>query len=219
VTHRLNAIRLSPTAAFWALAALALLVSHDMIWLAQLTPGQGLAGALRATGHGYWAWVSLGIVLVGVVSAAVTLLALVRLRRRASVLGARSRASGYARRALVTWLRLLGIVAVAFAIQENAEHFVLHTHLPGLGALVGPEYPLAIPVIGLISAIAAVVAAAMRTIERGLVAAIAAALAASRRRAPRRQRVAHLDPTAPRPSPLARAGAGRAPPPLLAPIH
>ena len=49
------------------------------------------------------------------------------------------------------WLPLFALVAVAFAIQENVEHLVGHGHLIGLGALVGPEYPLALPVIGLVT--------------------------------------------------------------------
>ena len=65
----------------------------------------------------------------------------------------------FARRFAVAWLRLAAVVAVGFVIQENVEHSIIHGHAPGVGALLGPEYPLALPVIGLIGAIAASVAA------------------------------------------------------------
>ncbi len=39
------------------------------------------------------------------------------------------------------------VVTTAFAVQENLEHLAGHGHLIGLGALIGPEYPLALPVL------------------------------------------------------------------------
>ena len=54
------------------------------------------------------------------------------------------------RRFAAIWLRLLAVVAIGFVIQENVEHVIAHGHAPGLGALLGPEYPLALPVIGLV---------------------------------------------------------------------
>ena len=40
-------LRIAPRVAFWAFAALTLLVSHDLVWLVQLGPGESLALALR----------------------------------------------------------------------------------------------------------------------------------------------------------------------------
>jgi len=53
-------------------------------------------------------------------------------------------------------------VALAFALQENIEHLAGHGHLIGLGALIGPEYPLALPVIGLVALAAAALGALVR---------------------------------------------------------
>ena len=110
------------------------------------------------------------------------------------------------------WARLFAVVAFGFVLQENFEHLVVHGHSPGLGALVGPEYPLAVPVIGLISAIAASIAAALRGAEQGLLAAIQAALRHPFGQAPRRLMCPALRIAATRMSPLAHATAGRAPP-------
>ena len=57
------------------------------------------------------------------------------------------------------WWRLALVVALGFAVQENLEHLLTHGHAPGLGVLAGPEYPLALPIIGLVTAATAVVAA------------------------------------------------------------
>jgi hypothetical protein len=80
----------------------------------------------------------------------------------------------------------------------------------GPGALLGPEYPLALPVICLITALAGMLAAAVQRTESELLAVIIAA----------RQRPSALGPLVsprsqlvlPRLAPLAHAIAGRAPP-------
>ena len=111
------------------------------------------------------------------------------------------------------WGRLAAIVAVAFAVQENVEHLIAHGHAPIAGVLVGPEYPLALPVIGLVTAIAAALVALIARTQEELVAAIDAALR-WRTRAPRlRARPPQRLPS-PAGSVLARRGAGRAPPAL-----
>ena len=99
------------------------------------------------------------------------------LRRRASSLGAAPASSrSFARRFASAWWRLAALVAVAFAVQENVEHLIAHGHAPIAGALVGPEYPLALPVIGLVTAIAAALVALVARTQEALVAAIEAAL-------------------------------------------
>jgi hypothetical protein len=66
-------------------------------------------------------------------------------------------------------------VALAFAVQENAEHFLSHGHVIGVGALIGAEYPLAMPVLALVTGLAAAVIALAREHEAALLARIAAA--------------------------------------------
>ena len=206
--------------AFWAAAGVGLLVSHDAVFLAQLGPGHALARALREAGHDYWGAASL--LLVAVAAAAVTtmLVRLHALRRAASALEAERTSSPqgrYLARWLGTWTRLLAIVAIGFLLQENAEHLLQHGHAPGLGALVGPEYPLALPVIGVVTALAALVVAALTATEQALLRVIADAMRRSLRRAPRSIERPPRRLTVRRDSPLARAAAGRAPPPAFVP--
>lgn len=200
--------------AFWALAGVALVLSHDVIFLVQLGPGESLVRILRTAGHDYWGVASLVLAAIGSVVATRAIVRIHLLRRRAATLGvARPRgiSSPISSRLPSTWLRLFAIVAVGFAIQENLEHVALHGHAIGLGALLGPEYPLAIPVIGAISAIAALLASLVGSTERALVAVIAAAVRGFRR-APRSLARPPLRLALPRLSPIARSGAGRAPP-------
>ncbi len=201
--------------AFWALAGLALFVAHDAIYLVQIGPGEALAATLRTAGHGYWGLASLVLTAVALVAGASICLRMRRLRRRASGLGAARHSGGaFARRFVVAWLRLAAVVAVGFAIQENVEHSIIHGHAPGVGALLGPEFPLALPVIGLIGAIAASVAAIVTRTQEALVLAIEAALSRPTRallagpRPPARLAAAIG-------SVLAHPGAGRAPPTLV----
>jgi len=201
--------------AFWALAGLALFVAHDAIHLVQIGPGQALVDALRTAGHGYWGWVSAALTTVAVLGAISTALLIRHLRRRASRLGVAPTAAGpFLIRFAGAWWRLGAVVAIGFAAQENGEHLITHGHALGAGALVGPEYPLAIPVISFISALGGAVAAVISGMREGLVAAIEAALRRHVRpvrrttRRPAGQRVA-ID------SVLAHPGAGRAPPELF----
>ena len=175
--------------AFWLVAAACLLASHDLIYLVQLGPGRGLADALRTAGHGYWPVLSAVIAVTAIGLLARTALRLHALGRRARDVprwrGGPVRIGPFVR----TWARLLVIVAVAFVIQENAEHFVSHAHAPLLGALGGPEYPLALPLLASITLLGAIVTVAVREREQALLAHIAGATrhwARSRGSQPRR---------------------------------
>ena len=200
---------------FWGLAAASLLVSHDAVWRLQVGAGKALADALRHAGHDYWGSVSVGIAAAVALVAFVTLFRLVRLARRADELngsGPSLAHSPFLRRATTTWLRLGVVVAIGFVVQENLEHALSHGHVPGIGALVGPEYPLALPVIAAITLVAAIVATAATTAEQVLLARIAAAGLGLR--PPRRLRrfpAGFLVSAGAAPS---RANAGRAPPSL-----
>lgn len=206
--------------ASWALAGLALLISHDLVWLVQVGPGASLATALRGAGHGYWDVASLALTAAAAAAGLAVLRHVLRLRRRAEAIGAapaRPSRTSYLRRVGGAWARLFVVVALGFALQENVEHAVAHGHLMGLGALVGAEYPLALPVIAVITGLAAALAAVVISVEHELRATIIAALR-------RRLRPDAMPPTRPRrerlsrvASPLASAGAGRAPPlPIVA---
>lgn len=205
-------------AAFWAAAGVALLASHDATYLVQVGPGRALTHALRTAGHGYWGAASLALAVVGVAAAVGVGLRMRSLRRRASALGVAAgsdRRSGYPARWVSTWGRLLALVAGLFVVQESVEHFVAHDHLVGIGALVGPESPLALPVIAAITAVAALLLAGTAETEAGLLRAIAAARRPRRatpRRLPRPPARSRLD----RRSVLADRIAGRAPPRMLA---
>lgn len=202
-------------ATFIALAAISLLVAHDLVYLVQLGPAADLTRVLRAAGHEYWGLAS-GSVLIGAAAAGLLVMRrLLQLRRTAAALGVsgtRTPRTRFGARTGALWIRLFAIVTAGFALQENVEHLVQHGHVLGAGALVGPEYPLALPVIGAITIGAALLGAAIIGVEHGLVACITLALV---RRTPRPPRATQRPPirvTAARISMLARAGASRAPP-------
>jgi len=195
-----------------------LLTSHNATFFVQLGPGQSLVRILRDTGHGYWGLASLALLVIGVSAAILALLHLRKLERRAREIAATGRPPGtrdYLARAALYWIRLFAVVGIAFLIQENLEHFGMHGHVPGLGALLGPEYPLALPVIGLIALIGGLIGGAVVAVERELLAVIESATPLRCARPPRRIPKPSIQHGPVRRSPLARAAAGRAPPSAL----
>ena len=141
---------------FAVIAAATLLVSHDAIFLVQLGPGEELARALRSAGHDYWGAASVAIAIGAVLAAVGVAHRLRRLSHHAAHLHAPTvRSPGLGRRSLRTWVALFVVVAIGFVLQENAEHLVVHAHPIGFGALAGPEYPLALPIIAFLTGIAA----------------------------------------------------------------
>lgn len=207
--------RISGPIAFWALAGLALLVSHDAIFFVQYGPGEALTRALRDAGHAYWTMARLGLAAVGLAAAAIVAIRLIHLRSHARRLGApaAARPTGWWGRLLLTWGRLFAIVAVGFVIQESAEHFAMHGHAIGLGALISPEYPLALPILALVSLVAALITVLVTVAEVALEATIAAA--SRQPRPPRRLIRPPAELGIQRIPILARAAAGRAPPSVL----
>lgn len=206
----------SPRVAFWALAGVTLLLTHDAVWLVQLGPGGELASALRRGAHDYWGAASAALAGIGVLIGIAASVRLRRLRHMARTKsGSRAVAiAPYASRLAAAWLRLALTVAIGFAIQENLEHLIVHGHAPGLGALAGPEYPLALPVIAAITFLAGLLVAAFRVAEEILLARIGSS---GRPRPPRRVR--HPELAVHRPAWSApRLHAGRSPPALLATI-
>jgi hypothetical protein len=69
--------------------------------------------------------------------------------------------AAYRQELIRLWLRLFLVVTVVFAVQENIEHAV-HHHGRGLGALWSREYPFALPVLALVTLVAAAVGALVR---------------------------------------------------------
>ena|SRR6188508_265126 len=202
--------RLRAAISFWALAGIALLVSHDAIFAIQAGPGEALTDALRDSGHDYWGIASALIAAIALILGLLAVSRVRRLRQRAFDVGVRPVAATRASRIVGTWGRLLIVVSIGFLLQENVEHLAVHGHLIGLGALAGPEYPLAIPVIAAVTLAAGLVAALISGTEAALLEAIALALAALRPGAV--SSPYPLDVGSPRRSVLARRGAGRAPP-------
>jgi hypothetical protein len=208
---------LPPRFAFWALAGVALLVSHDAIWLMQVGPGEALTAALRHGGHDYWGVASTTLTAIGIGAAIWATFRLVRLGRRPAghTAAARLNARPYLRRVAGAWARLFAVVAIGYVLQENLEHAMTHGHRLWAGALVGPDYPLAVPVIAAITLLGALIAAAFVTAERILLARTR--MTARPLRAPR---------TIQRPMRrlvlpggiAARTPTGRGPPHLLVPI-
>lgn len=206
--------RLRATISFWALAGVALLVSHDAVFAVQAGPGQALTNALRGAGHDYWGLASAMVAAIGVGVLVAADLRLRRLRRRARQIGAPRVTDGRAGRILRLWGWLFLLAASGFLVQENLEHLGTHGHLIGAGALLGPEYPLALPVIAGVTLVAGFVGALIGGAEAALLQAIAIAMARLR---PRPSVLRHpLTIGARRQSVLARRGAGRAPP-VMAP--
>jgi hypothetical protein len=202
-------------AAFWAAAGVALLASHDAVFIAQDGPDAGLAQVVLGAAHEYWTPASLILLAIGVVVAIAANRRLRALRWRARTLGAAPlRAAPFGRRAVRAGALLFAVVAIGFLLQENAEHYIAHGHLIGLGALIGPEYPLALPVIAVMTAVGGVVVGLFGGAVERLAVAIAEALANLRHRPQRRISLGTIALVLPREPVLARAGAGRAPPTL-----
>jgi len=198
---------------FWALAGVALLVSHDAVFAIQAGLGQSLTDALRDAGHDYWGVASALISAIGILAALRASARVVALRRRARDLGVAPVAIRRSRRMLRAWGWLFLIVTAGFLIQENLEHLATHGHLIGAGALAGPEYPLALPVIAAVTLAAGIVGGLIGGAESALLDAIATALAGLGRR-PFRSMRRPAGVSVPRASVLARRGASRAPPGL-----
>ena len=163
-------VRLLAAVRFALLAIVCLAVAHDAIFAVEHGIGAGFAEAMRNGGHdGYWPALSVIVVIAATV---LGLRTVVRLGRLGQAVGRRShrprgvlshaRRPGYLGELLRLWLPLFVGVALAFALQENIEHLAGHGHLIGLGALIGPEYPLALPVIGLVALAAAALGALVR---------------------------------------------------------
>ncbi len=158
----LRAVRLA------MLGLVSVAIAHDAIFAAQYGFGATFAKAMRDGGHdGYWPVFSMVAVVAATVLGLRAAVRLGRLREMDRSIGpvtatAGPHQRGYRRELSGLWPPLFALVAVVFTVQENVEHFAGHGHVIGLGALTGPEYPLALPVLALVTLAAAAVGALVR---------------------------------------------------------
>ena len=182
-----------PHAVRFALLALGgLLLGHEAVYAVYYGLGAGLAQAMSAGGHDtYWPMFST-LALSGLLLLLTRgVWRLSRLRTDASqpdaqgpALGPRSTAQvrSYRQELRAIWPALFAVVAVAYLVQENLEHLLGHGHLPGLAPLIGPEAPLALPVLAAVT----LALAALGALLRWRIAVLEARLALlERRRHPR----------------------------------
>ena len=161
-------VRLLGAVRFLLLALVSVGVAHDAVFAVEHGIGSGFAAAMSAGGHdGYWPAFSVAVVLALTLLSSWAAIQVVRLATRSSVARPREhpaiatpRSYGHDLRRL--WLPMLAVTLAAFTVQENVEHLVGHGHLIGLGALVGPEYPLALPVIAVVTLVIAAAGALIR---------------------------------------------------------
>ena len=218
-----------PDRARWAgrlrigvLTLVALLSAHTAIYVAQYGLGNRFAAAMANSGHDGW-WVPASVIALGggvvaLLSILGTMTRLETIARSTSRMRARRRETHgppFWREVVTIWRRLRPAVTVAFAVQENLEHLAAHGHLLGLEALGGHEYPLALPVLALVTLALSWLGALVRWRIATLRACVGTASQLRRRRlaaetaAGRWQIVGDL---APRDWMSARLDAGRAPP-------
>jgi hypothetical protein len=202
------------------LTAVSLLVAHTAIYATEDGLGAAYATAMSASGHdGWWLPASLVVLAGAAVLAGTTAGRLARLELRARRLATRRRGDpSFGPEAVAIGRRLVPLVLVLFAIQENLEGLIAHGRLLGIEAIVGPAHPLAIPVLILVTLALSVAGA----LVRWRIAALRRRIATGRGRAPRRVGADHAGPgwgvigaLAPRRWMLDRLDAGRSPPAVL----
>lgn len=216
--------RWAPRIRLASLLLVAVFLGHDAVYLAQYGIGSTLAHVMTERGHdGYW------LTFVGLAGIAGALLivgagtALLRLRRRLAGLPSMGEAAdrcgpAYWPEVLRLWRVLLPATLLLFALQENVEYLFAHGDILGIEAIVGPNAPLAIPVLALVTLALAVLGGLVRwriaTLAGRIARAVAAAFEriAARLPAPEWTRV---HDAAPHRWTRSRPDAGRAPPSIL----
>ena len=147
------------------MSLVALVVAHNLVFLAGY--GAAFGEALAHTGHDHGWSAAVFIVLTGGLGCLIVALWQLRrltgLARDAAVAGRLSAGSlsrgSIVRRWLRLALRLAFVTAVLFVLQENVEHLSIGKSLPGLGVLLSPEYPNAIAIIAAVALAVALVGA------------------------------------------------------------
>lgn len=166
VARVLGAVRLG---VFLAVVAA---LGHDAVFAARYGLGRELASALRRSGHdGWWGPLVLSVATFAGLVLAVQVVRVLALSRRTARCRPRRRlppAPSYSREWLRLWAILLPAASAIFVVQEELEHQAVGAAGHGLGTLVGPEHPLAIPVLTLVAGAVAAVAALLRWRIRAL---------------------------------------------------
>jgi hypothetical protein len=141
---------------FALLIAVGSLLAHDVVFAAQYGLGQANSDALAATAHAYWPAFTALTLLVAAVGTGWAVAGLARLSRLLRGLPPIEAAGpGYLREVVGLWPRLFLACSLVFLVQENLEHLAVGTAAPGLYALSAPGYPLALPIIAVVSGLLA----------------------------------------------------------------
>lgn len=146
-----------------AMALVALVLAHNVIFLAGYGGRFGAAMARMGHDHG-WVVAAAGTLALAGVLLLAGALRLRHLRRVARQGGARPLLTEPDRRAflgrwLVWWIALTLATAVLFVIEENIEVAGVDAALPGLGVLWSSAYPNAVAVIAVVALSVSLVAA------------------------------------------------------------
>jgi hypothetical protein len=157
--------RIMRRAGFAGMVAVALVLAHDLVFLAAY--GGAYQDALDRTGHdASWNTTVLVVLAVGVILLAAACrrlrslgtLALALDRQAVPAIGRK----GFLQRLRELWLRLAVFTTILFVLQENLEHQHAGEALPGLGVLISSEYPNALLIIGVVALAVALVGAVVR---------------------------------------------------------
>ena len=171
-----------------ALAAVAFVLAHDLVFLLTDTGSYGLA--LARTGHGgQWTGTVILVAALALALAVLGAIRLISLSRLAGELdagditvraGAIRDLAGHLVRA---WLTILPVALVLFVGVENIEHLSVGLPAPGLSVLGSSQYHSVFAVFALVSLLAALVDALYQWRRDLLVARIEAARDRLRHRA------------------------------------
>jgi hypothetical protein len=199
-----------------ALQLIALVLAHDLTFLARF--GSRYGEELAHAGHGQtWTAAVASSLVLAILLAGLAGVRLLQLGARVR----RERAGGVVvpvdlGRFLRAWLGTsarIGLLNVALlTIQENLERASIGQAAPGPGILLSPEYPFGLWIALGIGAVVALVAALFVHRARVLLARLRAARAAQPRPARTSPRHSRIEPTRPAGSILGRRSGLRAPP-------
>ena len=171
-----------------ALAAVAFVLAHDLVFLLTDSGSYGLA--LTRTGHGeQWTGTVILVAALALALAVLGAIRLISLSRLAGELDAGNitvRAGGIpdlAGHLVRAWLTILPVALVLFVGVENVEHLSVGLPAPGLSVLGSSQYHSVFAVFALVSLLAALVDALYQWRRDLLVARIEAARDRLRHRA------------------------------------
>ena len=159
-----------------------LVIGHEVAYHVHHGAGAEFDARMTALGHdAFWPAFALlalsGAIVLGLLAAARLLRLWLRIRAlSAPPQPAGNRAGSYRRSLARIWAIVFPATAIGFAIQENIEHAVAGAGLIGLDALGGHAYPMALPVLALVTLLVAAVGAALRWHAASLEARISRAL-------------------------------------------